>query len=181
VKRDPISEYLNLLRRSLTEWKPLLLPELTRILTARFPPEVDLLHLELFDDSICEPYFPFFLYSYRKKDGVQYYGTPMPTARKVFEVSPDLGYFPGWYHLLDGERRPIIDPEIWTRCGEATGYTFMGEESQAVHDWFVGCWQEVGGPSIPLSTYLVRVYADQMDEGFDLRALVPVKWRDVWR
>ena len=181
MDQDTVSEYLNLLRRSLAEWKPLLLSELNRLLNAPFHPEVDLLHFELFDDSICEPYFPFFLYSHRKKDGIQYYGTPLPTARRVFEVPPESGWFPGWHHLLDDERRPIVDPEVWTQYGEATEYAFMNDESQTVHDWFVACWREVNGPAIPISAFLVRVYADQMDDGFDLRKLVPVKWRDVWR
>ncbi len=180
MERDATSEYLEILQRALSDWKPLLLEELSRVLGARFHPEVDLLHVEFFDDAICEPHFPFFLYSYRKKDGIQYYGTPMPTARKVFEVPENEGYFPGWHHLLDGEQRPIVAPDVWTAYAEETDYGFLAEESQMVHDWFVACWEEAGGPSIPISTYLVRVYGDEQDEGFDLRSRREVTWRDVW-
>jgi hypothetical protein len=181
VERDATSEYLELLQRALSDWKPLLLEELSRVLEARFHPEVDLLHVEFFDDAICEPYFPFFVYSYRKKDGVQYYGTPMPTARKVFDVSENTGFFPGWYHLLDPEQRALVDPDVWTRYAEETDYAFIEDQAQMVHDWFVACWEEVGGPSIPISAYLVRVYADEQDEGFDLRTLQPVTWLEVWQ
>jgi hypothetical protein len=181
VERGATSEYLEILRRALSDWKPSLLEELSRVLGARFHPEVDLLHVEFFDDAICEPYFPFFMYSYRKKDGIQSYNTPMPTARKVFEVPADSGSFPGWYHLLADEKRALIDPDVWTAYAEETDYAFIEEQAQMVHDWFVDCWREMNGPSIPISAYLVRVYDDEQDEGFDLRSLQPVKWLEVWR
>ncbi len=181
VERDATSEYLELLRRALSDWKPLLLEELSRVLEARFHPEVDLLHFEFFDDAICEPHFPFFVYSYRKQDGIQSYSTPMPTARKVFEVPADAGFFPGWYPLLGAEKRALIDPDVWTAYAEETDYEFLGAESQMVHDWFVACWQEVAGSTLPMSAYLLRVYADEQDEGFDLRSLQPVTWLEVWQ
>ena len=180
-ERDPTAEYLALLRSSLAEWKPRLHSELIRILASQFHPEVDLLHFELFDDSICESAFPFYLYCQRKADGVKYYSTPLPTARQVFDVPADSAYFPGWYHLLDGDRRPIIDPDLWTAYGEETDFAFTEAESQIVHDWFLDCWREMDGPSIRISSFLLRLHADQHDEGFDLRGLAPVTWLGVWK
>jgi len=175
-----VKEYIEHLQANLTRWESLLIDELRRIVEFRFHPEVDLLHFEFFDDSTAEPSFPFFLYAYRKKDGPQDYGTPMPNARTVFESPPDTPYFSGWLHLLDGHQQSLVETETWERYAEETDYEIAGPESDIIHAWFVECWKSMDGPKHPISTYLIRVYSDQADDGFDLRNLSPVQWADIW-